>query len=289
MSQYSKLAFRYFGRYSENISLFFPDLKGDLKKTEMKTSVQEYISSSILTTLLVFLLEIPLLSFAYALVFKSFLFAFISGFTTSVLLSILIFFLFTKYPKTIVSERAKKLDATLPFSSLYLSTISGTKLSLHKIFQIFGKFSSSGEIGREITMLNKDMDAFGFDAHVALERAIERSPSKDFRDLLWGILSTSVSGGDITSFLKEKAKSLMEDYRRKLVEFSKKMMLISEVYLTAIILGTIFFVILTAIFSGISNGVGNIILLQSIVIFVFLPLMSVMFIIFIKMSEPGEE
>lgn len=289
MSLYTRLAFRYFGRYSDNIAIFFPDLKSDLKKTKMRTSVQEFISTSILTTFLVFLIEVPLLSFAFGLLFKSFLFSFISGFTTSALLSVLIFILFAKYPKTIVAGRAKKLDATLPFSSLYLSTIAGTKLSLHRIFQIFGKFSGPGEMKEEVETINKDMDAFGFDAHMALERAIDRSPSKNFRDLLWGILSTSVSGGDIMSYLREKSKSFMEDYRRKLMEFSKKMMLLSEVYMTAIILGTIFFVILTAIFSGINTGMKSIIFLQSIMIFVFLPLMSIMFIIFVKMSEPGGE
>jgi len=289
MSFYTRTAFRYFGRYSENIAIFFPDLKSDIKKTKMRTSVQEYISTSILTTFLVFLAEIPLLSFAFALVFKSFLFSFITGFTVSVLLSVLIFFLFTQYPKTVVSERSKKMNSGLPFASLYLSTIAGTKLPLNRVFQIFGKFTKSGEIGEEVGMINKDMEAFGFDAHTALERAVERSPSKNFKDLLWGLLSTSASGGDVVSYLREKSKTLMDDYRRRLTEFSKKMMLLSEIYLTAIVLGTIFFVILTAIFSGVSTGVRSIILLQTLVIFIFLPLMSLMFIILVKSSTPGEE
>jgi flagellar protein FlaJ len=290
MSFYTRMAFRYFGRYSENISIFFPDLKLDIKKTKMKTSVQEYISTSLLTTFLVFLVEVPLLSFAFGLIFKSFLFSFITGFTASVILSVAIFFIFTQYPKTIVSERSKKMNSSLPFTSLYLSTIAGTKLPLSKVFQIFGKFNKSGEMGEEVGMINKDIEAFGFDVHTALERAVERSPSKNFKDLLWGILSTSASGGDVVSYLREKSKTFMEDYRRKLSEFSKKMMLISEVYLTAIVLGTIFFVILTAIISGISSGPGSsIILLQTIMIFLFLPLMSFMFIILVKRATPGEE
>lgn len=289
MSLYTRRAFRYFGRYSENISIFFPDLKGDLKKTKMKTSVQEYISTSILTTFIVFLFEVPILSFAFGLVFKTFLFSFLSGLTASIFLSVGIFFLFTKYPKTIVAERSKKLDGSLPFAALYLSTIAGTKLSLQKIFHIFGKFSKYEEIGEEVNAINKDMEAFGFDAHTALEREIERCPSKNFKDLLWGILSTSISGGDIMSYLRERSKGLMEDYRRKLMEFSKKMMMLSEMYLTAIVLGTIFFIILSSIFSGIGGGAQNIILLQAILIFIFVPLMSIMFIILIKASTPGEE
>lgn len=290
MSLYTKVAFRYFGRYSDGIStIFFPELKEDLKKSKIKTSVQEYISTSILTTFIVFLIEIPLFSFAFGILFKSFLFSFITGFTTAVLLSLGIFFLFTKYPKTVIMERSKKIDSTLPFAALYLSTIAGTKLSLQKIFRIFGKFSKYGEITEEVEMINRDIETFGFDAHTALERAVDRSPSKNFKDLLWGILSTSTSGGSVTSYLRERSKGLMEDYRRKLTEFSKKMMMLSEVYLTAIILGTIFFVILSAIFSGIGGGARSIILMQTLLIFVFLPLTSFLFIILVKASTPGGE
>jgi len=290
MSLYSKLAFRYFGKYGEDIStIFFPDLKSDLKRSKIKTSVQEYISTSILTTFLVFLIEVPVLSFAFGIIFKSFLFSFITGFTVSVLLSIFIFILFTKYPKTVIMEKSKKMDSGLPFASLYLSTISGTKLSLEKIFKIFGRFSKYGELTEEVEMINRDVETFGFDIHTALERAVDRSPSKNFKDLLWGILSTSTSGGDVTSYLREKSKGLMEDYRRKLMEFSKKMMMLSEIYLTAIILGTIFFVILSAIFSGIGGGTNSIILMQTLLIFVFLPMMSILFIILVKASTPGGE
>jgi flagellar protein FlaJ len=205
------------------------------------------------------------------------------------LLSVLIFFLFTKYPKTIISEKAKKLDNALPFASLYFSTIAGTKLPLHKVFRIFGKFSRYDEVKDEIDMINKDIETFGFDVNTSLERAVERTPSKSFRELIWGLLSTSISGGNISIFLREKSEELIGDYRRKLEEFSKKMMLFSEIYLTAIILGTIFFVILTSIFSGISGAGTNMILLQTLIIFVFLPLLSLGLIVLIKSATPGGE
>ena len=67
------------------------------------------------------------------------------------------------------------------------------------------------------------------------------------------------------------------------------MMLFSEIYLTAIILGTIFFVILTSIFSGISGAGTNMILLQTLIIFVFLPLLSLGLIVLIKSATPGGE
>jgi len=290
MGGYSNLAFRFFHRYSEPISVLFSDLKTDLKKARIKTSAQEFICTAMLTTFLVFLAEVPLLSYIFGTVFKTFLFSFITAFTTSVLLSILVFVLFTKYPKTIISTRSKKIDNTLPFAALYLSSVAGTKLPLHKVFKIFAKFSKYEELTEEVNLINKDIDVFGFDLHTALERAVERTPSKNFKEFLWGLLSTSASGGDIVIYLREKSDGFMQDYRRKIAEFSKKLMLLSEIYLSVIILGAIFFVILTSIFSGMTSGAGgNIIMLQALIIFIFIPLTSVAFIILIKSSTPGED
>jgi len=290
MGGYSKIAFRFFHRYSEFISIFFPDLKLDLKKARIKTSAQEFLCTTMLTTFIVFLAEVPLLSYIFGTVFKSFLFSFITAFTTSILLSILIFVLFTKYPKTIISTRSKKIDNSLPFAALYLSSVAGTKLPLHKVLKIFAKFSKYNELTEEFNLINKDVDVFGFDLHTALERAVERTPSKVFRDFLWGLLSTSASGGDVVIYLREKSDGLMQDYRRKIAEFSKKLMLLSEIYLSVIILGAIFFVILTSIFSGMGSGTGgNIIVLQALIIFIFVPLASLAFILLIKTSTPGEE
>ncbi len=288
MGGYSKIAFRLFSRYTEFVSIFFPDLKLDLKKARIRTSVQEFITTAMLTSFIIFLAEIPLLSYIFGTVFKSFLFSFITAFTTSVLLSVLIFILFTKYPKTIISSRSKKIDNALPFAALYLSSVAGTKLPLHKVLKIFAKFSKYEELSEEVNLINKDIDVFGFDLHTALERAVERAPSKNFKEFLWGMLSTSASGGDVVVYLREKSDRLMQDYRRKIAEFAKKLMLLSEIYLSVIILGAIFFVILTSIFSGMTSSVGgSIIILQAIIIFIFVPLTSLAFILLIKTSTPG--
>lgn len=290
MKFYRKIALKFFGRYSENISIFFPDLKIDLKKARMNLSSQEYISISMLITFLVFLIEVPALSYVFGFVFKSFLPGLITAFTISVAFSVLIFILFTKYPKTVIGERSRKLDAALPFVSLYLSAIGGTKLPLYKMFEIFSEFSKYEEITEEIDLINKDIKVFGFDVHSALQRAVERSPSKKFKDLLGGILSTSISGGDISIYLREKANELLEDYRRKLSEFSKSIVMLTEIYLTLVILGGIFFIILTSIFSGMGGGIAkNVVLLQSFIIFLFLPLTSLLFVLYIKAKTPGWE
>lgn len=280
---------RLFSQPSEKLITYFPDLRFDLKKARIRTSVQEYLSKALLTSFFVFVFELPLLSFIFALIFQSFLFGFITAFTASIFITAGFFFVFVNYPKTIAKEREKKIDGSLPFASLYLSTIAGSKLPLHKTLDVFSKFSRYGPITDEMSLISRDMDAFGIDVNTSLERAIERTPSKNLKELLWGILSVNRGGGDVDIFLKEKAKTFLSEYRRKIYEFSHSLTVMIEVYITAVILSAVFFTILTAIMSGIAGAAGNVIVLQFLLIFFFIPLISFAFIILIKTMSPAGE
>ena len=291
MSSYSKLAFRFFSQISENISGYFIDVKVNLKKARIKLSVQEYISIAIMTAFIIFVIGFPVLSFIFGLVFKTFLFSFVSSFTVSLALTIAAFALVLNYLKLIIGEKERNINNVLPFATLYLSTVASTKLPLHKVFEIFSKLSDYGDLTEEIELISNEIDVFGLDTSTALERAVERSPSKELKELLWGMLSTIRTGSSLHVYLREAAANLTNDYRRQLYEFSHQLTLYIEIYLTLIVVGAIFFTILTSIISGMSEAIqtSSIIVLQFLLIFVFMPLISTLFIIFVKTMTPGQE
>lgn len=289
MGFYTRMSFRLFSWLSEGIFPYLAETKTSLRKARMGISVEEYMSMALMTCFIVFLVEVPALSFIFSLIFSSFLFGFITAFTASIFLVVVFFFAFINYPKVIIMQRAKAMDESLAFASIYLSTVSGSKLPLGQVFKIFSKFMGYEHIKDEVDSIIHDMEMFGFDINTAIERSIERTPSKNFKELLWGMLSTMRIGGDLTVYLKEKSKNFFDEYRRRLFEFSHTLTIFIEVYLTAIVLGAIFFVILTAVVSGVTGAAGSIILLQFFLIFVFLPLVSIAFIFLIKTMAPGGE
>ncbi len=223
------------------------------------------------------------------MLFQEFLFAFITAFTISTALATFTFSIYLNYPKFQIDSRARSVDNDLPFAALYLATVGGSKLPLHKTFEVFAKYSGYGEISVEANEIVNDVKSFGLDINTALERQVERTPSKKFAELLWGMLSVIRAGADLSKYLKEKAASYMAEYRRKIYEFSHTLTLYMELYLTSIVLGSIFFTVLTAIIAGIGGGQGDIIMLQFFLIFMFLPIISVAFIFLIKASSPGGE
>jgi len=287
--QLSRLAFRLFSGYASQMEGFFPELRVDLKRAGMKISSVEYLANALMIAFFVFLATLPILSFVLGFFLADPLFSFLTAITFSLFATIGTFFIYLNYPKTVIRDREKALDRYLPFAALYLSTVMSSKLPLHQGLKIFSKFSGYEAVAQEVNKINEDVDLFGLDINTALERAIIRCPSRKFRELLYGILATIRSGGNLHIYLKEKAQSYMLDYRRKLSEFAHSMTIYTEIYLTAVILGAVFFTILTSIMVGIAGGSTNVVGLQFFLIFIFIPLISMLFMYMVKAAQPGGE
>jgi archaellum biogenesis protein FlaJ (TadC family) len=290
MSFYERLAMRYLDKYIEPHIEIFSELRKDLKRSGMRKTLEEYLSTAILTCIILFVIELPLLAMIFSLLNLGFLFSFFMAVTTSVLICAFFFLMFINYPKFVIRDKAREIDRTLPFAGIYLSTIASSRLPPHRIFEIFSHFKEYGELSNEIRRIVADIKMFGLNVYDSLERAVERTPSKELRDLFWTILSTLKAGGDLQAYLHEKSLSFLGEYKRRLDEFSRTLSIYLEIYLTALVLGTIFFIILTSVMAGFTGMVAeNLIFIQFFLIFLFVPLVSIAFIILIKAASPGGE
>jgi flagellar protein FlaJ len=282
---FSKYAFRLFGDLAKKIEPYFPSLKEELKRADLKISPQEYLANALFASLITFMVILPVLSFSISFTFGSFLFGYLTSITLTIILPIIVFIIYLNYPKRIIKNREKEIDKYLPFSSLYLSSILSSGLPLHKAIKTYSEFSQHEAIYTEIKKIVNDIEFFGLDIETALERAINRTPSRKFREFLYGILATMRSGGNIYTFVKERTTDFFIEYRRKLSEFSHSMIIYTEIYLVAVFLGTIFFIILTSVVAALGEA-QNVLGLQLFMIFVFLPSISTLFLFLIKRVQP---
>lgn len=290
MSFYSKLALSLLGRYIEPYTKFFSDLRTDLKKSGLKKSLYEYLSTSIFTCLILFVVELPIFALIFSLLGFGILFSLLMATTISFSIFFFFFIIFLNYPKFIIKDKSKSIERTLPFASIYLSTIASSQLPPHQIFEIFSKFKEHGEISEEIKRIVTDMKAFGLNIYEALEKGTNRTPSTELKDLLWSISSTLKAGGNLSIYLREKSKTYLNNYRRKLAEFARSLAIYLEIYLTLLVLGAIFFTILTSIMTGLGGiPISNVIFIQFFLIFLFIPAVTAVFIILIKKASPGGE
>ncbi|MCD6092500.1 MAG: type II secretion system F family protein [Candidatus Aenigmarchaeota archaeon] len=283
MTTYSRLCYQFFGDSIKPLRKYFLDMKKDLQKAGMNFTLDEYLSMAVFTSVIMFLSETVILSFIFGLFFAP-LIAVSLSITLSLSLSGLVFFLFYSYPMAVSKGRGESIDKVLPFAVSYLSAIASGNVSPYYLFKTISRFKEYGEISKESGSIARNIKIFGMNFSDAIKREATRTPSKNFRELLYGINTIITSGADLRSFLKNKADLLIDDYRRRIRKYSQDLSVIVEIYLTLIIVGSIFFIVLTSIMG--SAGGGGTIGVQSFIVFILLPLTSIGFIVIMKFKSP---
>ncbi len=282
---YVLLSYRLFGDISRSIRPYFLDIKDDLQRANMSFTLEEYLSTAAFTASIAFFLEAVSLAFIFGFLGFSIVASLLLSITLSGTISGILFFLFYTYPATISKTREGKIRKILPFAVSYMATIASSKLPPIILFKTISHFREYGEVAEESKNISRDVEVFGMTFSAAIKKQAKRTPSKDFRELLWGINSVFTSGGDLTFYFKQKGDELMADYKRRIEKYSQNISLFVEIYLTLIITGSIFFIVLSSVISSISGGLGTIVV-QSFAIFILLPLLSVGFILILKSLSP---
>lgn len=286
MITYTEVSLRFYGNISKNLKTYFMDIRDDIQRANMNYTLEEWISKALFTSTIVFVMCSATLALAFGFIVNP-LIAVISAITLSATLSGILFFLFYSYPATLSRVRENKIKKVLPFSVSYLASIATGKVSGIVLFKTIAQFKEYSEVSNEAKNIVRDVEVFGMPISTAIKNQAKRTPSKEFRELLWGINSIMVAGGDIGPFLQQKSNEYMEDYRRRIRKYAQDLSLFVEIYMTLIITGSIFFIVLSSIMSTLSGGMGTI-LLQTFVVFILIPLLSVGFIILIKSISPLE-
>ncbi len=267
---------------------YFESIKGDLQKASMPFSLNEYVYVMFFSTLLVFVFNFPLLAFLAGIIFKVPLLAFLFSLTGASFLTLAIFFIFYTYPSFIAGRRRKEIEGTLSFSTTYMATIASSGSPPTTMFKVLSQFGEYGEISRESKRIYRDVEVFGMNLTEAMRKAASRTPSPQLKELLWGLINVLTTGSNPGKYLHEKATGFMQDNRRRLRDFSQTLSLLIEVYLTLIMVGSIFFVIMTSMMSIFGGGQSSlfIVFLQFLDVFIILPLLSIAFIIVLKAVYP---
>jgi flagellar protein FlaJ len=285
---YVEFSHRVFKKPSKKLSFLIADIEDDLKKAFLPYTIEEYTSTLLMTCILIGGSTGLLTLFAFFFVLRNIMLSIMGAFFLSIVMIVIIIISFMLYPSQVSETRKRKIDNSIYFATTYMATIAGTGISIDKMFGIIGKFKEFGEISRVASRISRDIEVFGMDISEAIEKAIRITPSKEFNDLLWGIRSTILSGGDLLVYLKQRTKSLLADYKRKLEQFTRTLSLYLEMYITLIMVGTVFTLVLTTIMSLIGGFLQQIQLIQMLLVVIVLPFISSIYIILLKTISPSE-
>jgi flagellar protein FlaJ len=262
------------------------DFNMTLNRANIKVTLPEYVAMAIFTTGMAAFGAFSLFGMLF------FLSSGVTGLITAFIIALIVAgisaFLLYIWPVATVSNRASVIRDMLPFAVMYLSTLAGTGSSVSEMFSQLAEVDEYGEVSEEAAKISRDIETLGMDVSEALTRGAERTPSEDFEELLRGMNHVITTGGSVRDFLKQRAEKLMDDYERRIEKFADQLGLLVEMYITIVIVGSIIFTAMSAVMSSFGNFEPELIVaLQTVSMFLGLPIISGMFIIFIKGIAPG--
>ncbi|MEM2874295.1 MAG: type II secretion system F family protein [Candidatus Nanoarchaeia archaeon] len=268
---------------------FFKPLASDLRKAHITVPVEQWAALTFFIALLSFVVSYPI-AVVFLLLLGFGAISFVGSLPFALVVAVGAFFLTYFYPKLVADNRKKKLENALPFGTLYLSTLARSGFPPQNMFRLLSKFKEYGELSREVSKISNDIEALGLDTPTALTRAINRSPSAAWTEFLAGLRTTITVGGDLAKYLDEKANGFVSEYERKLQEFSNFLTTLVEIYITLVIVGAIFFIVVTSIMSSIGAvPVSMLKVINLLIVGVGLPILTAAFILIAKGASPLED
>ncbi|HUH78614.1 MAG TPA: type II secretion system F family protein [Methanoregula sp.] len=305
MNSFERFSFNLLGKKMKDKREQYGQLRNDLLAARFKTPFEVYLSTAYLSAIIVgltaavfiglitWVLKLPnLIKYRGAvpepLVGLS-AYSLILGTIFITIFSLLVFggltyVAFIMYPGIEASNRRRNIDASLPYAINYITSMSTAGITPAEIFRLLGDSPIYGQSAVEARYVAREIDIFGRDLIDALRLVSASTPSKRMKEFLQGAMASISSGGNLTDYFRTKAEQYALENRQTQKLFLDTLGLIAESYVTAMVAGTLFLIILQSIMSVLSGDNKPMFLYA--IIYIMIPLGSVMFVIMISSMTP---
>ncbi len=280
LSRYCKRAHKLVGRYVESPS-WMPDFGPVLRQADIPINTGAYVSAVLLT------MAIALVASLAGLIVVGFIIGVpIIAILSSISIPI-VFAAFYMYPTYRASSRKVNIDENLPFAVASMATLAGSGANTLDMFRTIAHGNRYGEMSREALKIVSDVENLGYTIRSAMERAIERTPSANLRALLYKMISTMISGGDLKSLLLQQAEKVIDDTKRKQEEALDALGMVSEAYTVILILGPVLALIMSVIMMMLLPSMATMMKLLQYGLLMLIPIGYAVFAIMTSAIKPN--
>ena len=284
------LSYQVIGGRATKFLPLFKDLDVSLRKSGIKVNFKAYVSTVILTALLLSMSVLILVPMLLIFVFNlSLVSSLLFGIGISLFTGALTVVGFYFYPIYRADSLKRTLEDGLPFTAGYMSILAGAGVPPDFIFRSLAHVDASLAVSKEARTIMRDVELFGFDVISALEATSKRTPSERFKELLEGFIATLHSGGSLAKYLRDRSRQYMKLKRIALRRFSDTLSVLAEFYVTLMVAGSLIFVVMLAVMAMLGGGGTGLLdprLLLYLLTYIGLPVGSIVFLIILDMISP---
>jgi len=203
---------------------------------------------------------------------------------TFILFCAITYEIFMVYPAVAAGSRSRNIDANLPYAINYLSSMSTAGITPAEIFRLLGDSPIYGECAVEARYIAREVDIFGRDLLDAIRIVSLSTPSQRMKEFLQGATASISSGGNLTDYFRTKSVQYALENRQTQKQFLDTLALLAESYITVMVAGVLFLIILQSIMS-VMGGDSKPIFLY-IIIYLMIPFGTILFIVMISTLTP---
>lgn len=272
---------------AEKLESFLSFLRDYMNKANMKINLVTYISIILSLTAIVFISSIFVSTTILPYFIKSQLILLFLNIFLPIIAATSTFLIGIFYPINKAYSRNTQIESILPYVIIHLSSIVRSGIPPYLAFKILSRFKEYGEVGKEFERVVLNMESFGMNFVLALRDVASKSPSKRMGELLNGIASTTIAGGDLKSYLEYIAERTLVEWRGKRQRYIQRLSTVAEIYIGLVLSSPLFIVSLLSIMSLISKQIGGftIVEISKLLIYIGVPLTNILFMAFLKITE----
>lgn len=186
------------------------------------------------------------------------------------------------YPRMQLDTKNRSIEENLLTTTSYMSVLASSGMSIERVLEKVVMIEKNAETLNEFQIFLTDIKLFGKPVTQALHEMAGRSKDSTFSSMLMGMANTINTSGDLSNYLSYETKQLIKRKDEETKSILTKLGYMGEIYIAALVVGPILFIIMLSLLSGldISTGLSSMTLLNSMV-FIGIPIMSLGFLIFL--------
>ena len=287
LNEFQRVSFKVFGPVVRRVNL--GKLESDLRKARLGVRAEAYMATAVAFTAISALFGLVVSGFVFFVLMpvvmptapKALLVLFP---VVPLMLAVGTYSTMLANPASRAKARGKNIDERIPYALNYISAMASAGVNIDQVFRSLGEQEKVyGECAREAQAIYRDLAYFGRDSVTAMKRGIDRSPSDKWQEFLQGAITTVTSGGNLQLYFASKAERFMWENRQEQKAFVDLMGLMAETYVTAVVAGPLFLIVMMSIMGMLGGGGPGTLYL---IVYMLLPVANIGFAFALQAMTP---
>lgn len=286
---YSGAANALFGDFADKYGKYFQEVRVNLEKANINMLFRTYVSQIMLTSVLTAVTFFLILAVMLPILgVNPVLMAVLLITVPSIMGMMALTFLYL-YPGRQANQRGDNIDQNLPFALNQMAAVASSGIQPSDMFKLLTNFSEYEEISNEAEKIITKIEIFGEDLTTALREVGQTTPSDRFKEVIYGMISTIETGGNLNDFLEEQSESALFDYRMRRQKQIENLSAFASFYTAILVAAPLFLIAIMAVINMIGGdlagfAIGDIINLG---IYVIIPAINTLFVLMLHIKYQG--